>query len=107
MLDSTLIVFGSEFGRSPWSQNTTGRDHNPKGYSTLLAGGGIKGGVIHGATDDFGYKAVDHPHYYSDLHATVLRQLGLDHRKMEVVVSGRTMRLVEEGHGPIREVLEG
>jgi hypothetical protein len=105
MLDSTLVVFGSEFGRSPWSQNTTGRDHNPKGYTVWLAGGGIKGGVVHGATDDVGYRAVDHPHYYSDLHATILNQVGLDYKKMEMNVFGRTMRLVEEGQGPIKEIL--
>lgn len=105
LLDSTLVVLGSEFGRSPWSQNTTGRDHNPKGYSVLLAGGGVKGGVIHGATDDVGYKAVDHPHYYSDLHATILHQLGLDYKKMEYDFMGRTFHLVEDGGGPIQEIL--
>ena len=105
LLESTLVVFGSEFGRSPWSQNTTGRDHNPRGYTVLLAGGGIKGGVIHGGTDDVGYKAVNHPHYYSDLHATILNQLGLDYKKMEYNVFGRTMRLVEEAGGPIREII--
>ena len=105
MLDSTLVVWTSEFGRSPWSQNTTGRDHNPKGYSSWMAGGGVKGGVIHGATDEVGYQAVENRHYYSDLHATVLNQLGLDYKKMEVKVFGRTMRLVEEGDGPIRDIL--
>lgn len=105
MLDQTLVVWTSEFGRTPWSQNTTGRDHNPKGYTALMAGGGIQGGIIHGATDEVGYKAVESPHYYSDLHATVLHQLGLDYRKMEVRVLGRTMRLVETGDGPIREIL--
>jgi hypothetical protein len=105
MLDETLVVWTSEFGRSPWSQNTTGRDHNPKGFSSWLAGGGIKGGTVHGATDDVGYKAVDHPHYYSDLHATILKQLGLDHKKMQLEVIGRTMKLVEEGNGPIEEIL--
>src|SRR5205814_1205292 len=105
MLDETLVVWTSEFGRSPWSQNTTGRDHNPKGYSCWLAGGGVKGGVVHGATDDVGYQAVEHRHYYSDLHATVLRQLGLDSKKMEVPVIGRTMKLVEEGDGAIAEIL--
>ena len=99
MLDSTLVVFGSEFGRSPWSQNTTGRDHNPKGYTVLLAGGGVKGGVIHGATDDVGYQAVENRHYYSDLHATILNQFGLDYKKMEYEFVGRTFRLVEEGDG--------
>jgi hypothetical protein len=104
MLDQTLVVWTSEFGRTPWSQNTTGRDHNPKGYSCWLAGGGIKGGTVHGGTDEVGYKAVDHPHYYSDLHATILHQLGLNHKKMEVQTLGRTMRLVEEG-GPIKEII--
>ncbi len=105
LLDSTLVVWASEFGRSPWSQNTTGRDHNPKGYTAWLAGGGVKGGVVHGATDEVGYKAVESPHYYSDLHATILQQLGLDYRKMEIPVLGRTMKLVEEGHGPIQDIL--
>ncbi|MDR3618032.1 MAG: DUF1501 domain-containing protein [Paludisphaera borealis] len=104
LLDDTLVVWTSEFGRSPWSQNTTGRDHNPRGYTAWLAGGGVKGGTVHGATDDVGYKAVESPHYYSDLHATILHQLGLDHKKMEIPVLGRTMRLVEEGK-PIKEVL--
>ena len=105
LLDSTLVVWTSEFGRSPWSQNTTGRDHNPRGYTAWLAGGGVRGGIVHGATDEVGYRAVEHPHYYSDLHATILHQLGLDHKKMEIPVFGRTMRLVEEGQGPIKEIL--
>jgi hypothetical protein len=105
MLNETLVVWSSEFGRSPWSQNTTGRDHNPRGYTVWLAGGGIKGGIAHGATDDVGYRAVENRHYYSDLHATILQQLGLDHTRMELSVLGRTMRLVEEGHGPIREII--
>ncbi len=105
MLDQTLVVWSSEFGRSPWSQNTTGRDHNPRGFTVWLAGGGVKGGVVHGATDEFGYKAVENRHYYSDLHATILHQLGLDYQKMELKVIGRTMRLVEEGDGPVQEIL--
>ncbi len=104
MLDETLVVWTSEFGRTPWSQNTTGRDHNPKGYTSWMAGGGIKGGVVHGGTDEVGYKAVDSPHYYSDLHATILHQLGLDPKKMEVQALGRTMRLIEEG-SPIKEII--
>jgi hypothetical protein len=106
MLEETLVVWTSEFGRTPWSQNTTGRDHNPRGYSSWLAGGGVKGGTVHGATDDVGYKAVEDPHYYSDLHATILRQMGLDHRHLEVTVQGRPVRLVEEGHGPILALLQ-
>jgi uncharacterized protein (DUF1501 family) len=104
MLNETLVVWTSEFGRTPWSQNTTGRDHNPKGYTSWMAGGGIKGGIVHGGTDEVGYKAVDSPHYYSDLHATLLQQLGLHYKKMEVQALGRTMRLVEEG-GPIKEII--
>ena len=105
MLDSTLVVWTSEFGRSPWSQNTTGRDHNPKGYTCWLSGGGVKGGIVHGATDEVGYQAVENRHYYSDLHATILQQLGIDHKKMEIHALGRTLRLVEEGDGPIKEIL--
>jgi hypothetical protein len=105
MLDSTLVVWTSEFGRSPWSQNTKGRDHNPRGFSSWLAGGGVKGGTICGATDDVGYHAVENRHYISDLQATILRQMGLDHKKMEMHVGGRTIRLIEEGMGPITEVL--
>ena len=72
-----------------------------------MAGGGVKGGTVHGATDDVGYKAVEDPHYYSDLHATILHLLGLDHAKMEVEVLGRAVRLVEkeDGKGPIRAIL--
>jgi hypothetical protein len=105
LLDQTLVVLTSEFGRTPWSQNTTGRDHNGKGFSTLLAGGGVKGGVVEGATDEVGYRAVENPHYISDLQATILRQTGLDYKKMEFVLNGRTFRLVEEGTGPILNIL--
>jgi hypothetical protein len=105
MLDETLVVWSSEFGRSPWSQNTTGRDHNPCGYTVWLAGGGIKGGTVHGATDEFGFKAVENRHYYSDLHATILHQLGLDYKKMQIEVRGVTQKLVEEGNGPIKEII--
>jgi uncharacterized protein (DUF1501 family) len=105
MLASTLVVFSSDFGRTPWSQNTTGRDHNPRGYSVLLAGGGIKGGVIYGETDEVGYRAVVNPRYCSDLHATIVHLLGLDYKKLTTEVFGRTFRLVEEGDGRIKEVI--
>jgi hypothetical protein len=106
MLESTLVVFTSEFGRTPWSQNTTGRDHNAMGFTTLLAGGGVKGGVIEGATDDVGYRAVEKPHYISDLQSTILRQVGLNYQKMDFVLNGRPFHLVEEGQGPITAVLK-
>jgi hypothetical protein len=105
MLSSTLVVWATEFGRSPWSQNTKGRDHNPRGFTVWLSGGGVKGGMVHGSTDDVGYHAVEHRHYISDLQSTILQQLGLDHRKMLVTVNNRPIRLVEEGFGPIREIL--
>lgn len=105
LLDSTLVVWTSEFGRTPWSQNTTGRDHNPNGFTSWLAGGGIKGGLVHGATDDVGYRAVQDRHYLSDLQATLLNRVGLDYKKMEVEINGRPVRLVENSDGPIREIL--
>lgn len=105
LLDQTLVVFTSEFGRTPWSQNTTGRDHNGKGFTTLLAGGGVKGGIVEGATDDVGYKAVDRPHYISDLQATILQQMGLNYQKMDFHANGRAFHLIEEGTGPIRAIL--
>ena len=105
MLDSTLVVFTSEFGRTPWSQNTTGRDHNAKGFTSLLAGGGVKGGIVEGATDEVGYQAVENPHYISDLQSTILHQMGLNYKKMDFVLNGRPFHFVEEGTGPITQIL--
>ena len=101
MLDETLVVWTSEFGRTPWSQNTTGRDHNPKGFSSWIAGGGIRGGQVYGATDEVGYRAVENKVYINDLQATILHQLGLDHKQMELEIDGRPVRLVEEGSHPV------
>ena len=84
LLDETLVVWGTEFGRTPGAENSDGRDHHPYGFSVWLAGGGIRGGVVHGATDELGFHAVEHRHYVTDLHATVLHQLGLDPRRLEV-----------------------
>ncbi len=105
LLDTTLVVWASEFGRTPWSQNTIGRDHNPYGFSVWLAGGGIKGGIVHGATDEIGLKAVDSPHYVGDLQATILRQLGLDYEEMEVEINGAPHKVIEECDGPIEAIL--
>ncbi len=71
MLKLTLVVWTSEFGRSPWPQNATGHDHNPHGFTCWLAGGGVKGGTVHRATDEVGYKAKQDRRYHSDLHATI------------------------------------
>ena len=102
LLDETLIVFGTEFGRTPGAQNSNGRDHHPYGFSVWLAGGGIRAGVIHGATDELGFHAVENRHYVTDLHATVLNQLGLDAHRLEI--PGRKRLEIDYG-SPIREIL--
>jgi hypothetical protein len=84
MLKDTLVVWATEFGRTPGAENSDGRDHHPYGFSVWMAGGGLKGGVVHGATDEIGFHAVEDRHYVTDVHATVLHQLGLDARKLEV-----------------------
>jgi uncharacterized protein (DUF1501 family) len=102
LFDETLIVWASEFGRTPGSQNSDGRDHHPYGFSVWLAGGGIRGGVAHGATDEVGFHAVENRHYVTDVHATVLHQLGIDSRSLNI--SGRK-RLERDYGTPIREVI--
>lgn len=102
MLDETIVVFATEFGRTPGSQGGNGRDHHPYGFSVLMAGGGLKGGVIHGATDEIGFHAVEHPHYVTDVHATLMRQLGLDARRLEV--PGHKRLEVDYGE-PIEEII--
>jgi len=84
LLDETLVVWGTEFGRTPGAERSDGRDHHPYGFSVWLAGGGIKRGVVHGQTDPLGFHAVEDRHYVTDLHATVLHQLGLDSRKLNL-----------------------
>ncbi len=84
LLDDTLVVFATEFGRTPGSQGSDGRDHHPYGFSVWMAGGGTKGGTIHGSTDELGFHAVEHPHYVTDVHATILHQLGLDPHQLEI-----------------------
>jgi uncharacterized protein (DUF1501 family) len=84
LLDETLVVIGTEFGRTPGAQGSDGRDHHPYGFSIVLAGGGIKSGIAHGTTDELGFHAVEDRHYVTDLHATILHQLGLDPRRMEI-----------------------
>ena len=101
MLESTLVVFGTEFGRTPGAQGT-GRDHHPQGFTCWLAGGGIKPGVIHGVTDELGFYAIEHPHYVTDIHATVLHQLGLNPTKLDV--PGRNRLDIHHG-SPIKEII--
>lgn len=83
LLDETLVVWTTEFGRTPGAERSDGRDHHPYGFSVWLAGGGVRGGVAHGATDELGFHAVQDRHYVTDLHATVLKQLGLDAHRLE------------------------
>jgi hypothetical protein len=102
LLEETLVVWGTEFGRTPGAQGSDGRDHHPYGFSVWLAGGGIKGGIAHGATDELGFHAVEDRHYVTDIHATVLHQLGLDPRRLEI--PGRKRLEVDYGR-PIREII--
>jgi hypothetical protein len=95
MLDSTLIIWGGEFGRTPTSEGSDGRDHSPYGYSVWMAGSGIKGGTVYGATDDFGFKAVENSVQVRDLHATILHLLGLQHDKLSYYFQGIQQRLTQ------------
>ncbi len=100
LLETTLVVWAGEFGRTPMAQGTDGRDHNPYGFSIWLAGGGIKGGTIYGATDDYGYHAVENKVEIHDLHATMLHLLGMDHTRLTSRFGGRDMRLTDV-HGEV------
>jgi hypothetical protein len=100
MLKDTLVVWGGEFGRTPHAQNADGRDHNNAGYSMWLAGGGVKGGLRYGSTDEHGIKAAEKPMHVHDLHATVLHLLGLDHTRLTYRYSGRDFRLTDV-HGNV------
>lgn len=102
LLDETIVVFATEFGRTPCVQGTDGRDHHNYGFSVWMAGGGIKGGIVHGATDELGFHAVEHRHYVTDVHATILHLLGLDSHQLEV--PGRKRLEIEHGQ-VIREIL--
>lgn len=102
MLDETLVLFATEFGRTPGSQGADGRDHHIFGFTVWMAGGGMKRGVVHGATDEIGFHAVENRHYVTDIHATILRQLGLDSRRLEI--PGRKRLDIDHGK-PIREIV--
>jgi len=100
LLDDTLVLWGGEFGRTPVSQGDNGRDHNPQGYTMWMAGGGVKGGLQYGATDDYGYYAVKNKVHVHDLHATILHLLGLNHKKLTYQFAGRDFRLTDV-HGEV------
>jgi hypothetical protein len=102
LLDETIVVFATEFGRTPGSQSKNGRDHHPYGFSVWMAGGGIRGGIVHGATDEIGFHTAQDPHYVTDIHATILHQLGLEHRAMHV--PGHKRLDIDYGE-PIRAII--
>ncbi len=104
LLEDTLVWWGCEFGRTPYSQGNNGRDHNPLGFTTWLAGGGVKPGFAFGATDEFGHKAVENNIHMHDLHATILHLLGLDHEKLTYCYAGRDFRLTDVHGRVVREI---
>jgi hypothetical protein len=105
LLEKTLIVWSGEFGRTPFAQGSDGRDHNPFAFSIWMAGGGIKGGTIYGATDEYGYKAVENPLQIHDMHATMLYLMGVDHERLTFRFSGRDMRLTDVHGHPIKDII--
>jgi hypothetical protein len=105
MLQDTLVVWGGEFGRTPMSQGGDGRDHHIKGFSFMLAGGGIKGGLAYGATDELGYAAVENPVSVHDFHATLLHLLGIDHLRLTVKFQGLDARLTGVSGEVVKRIL--
>lgn len=105
LLEQTLVVWAGEFGRTPFAQGSDGRDHNEFGFSVWMAGGGVKGGIAYGETDEWGYKAVTNPLMMHDLHATILHALGLDHERLTYRFGGRDMRLTDVHGHVVHEIL--
>jgi uncharacterized protein (DUF1501 family) len=95
LLEDTLVLWGGEFGRTPTSEGATGRDHNSLGFSVFLAGGGVKGGMAWGASDEFGFSAAEGRMHVHDLHATMLQLMGIDHTRLTYRYSGRDFRLTD------------
>jgi uncharacterized protein (DUF1501 family) len=105
LLDSTLVIWGGEFGRTPMSEGASGRDHNPYGFTMLLAGGGVKAGQVHGTTDEFGLYAISGRVHVHDLHATILHLLGLDHEHLTYRHNGRDERLTDVSGRVVWEIV--
>ena len=105
LLDDTLVVWGAEFGRTPMVENGDGRNHHPQAFSMWLSGGGVRGGLTYGATDDFGYRPVENPVHMHDLHATLLYALGLDHERLTYRHAGRDFRLTDVYGRVVRDIL--
>jgi len=105
LLDETLVIWAGEFGRTPFAQGANGRDHNPFGYTIWMAGGGVRGGMVYGATDEFGYKAVENPLEMHDMHATMLHLMGVDHERLSIEHGGRAMRLTDVHGHVVRDII--
>jgi hypothetical protein len=105
LLKDTLVIWGGEFGRTPDGRRADGRDHNAKGYTMWMAGGGVRGGLRYGSTDDYGYKAVENPVHVHDLHATILHLLGLDHEKLTYRYAGRNFRLTDVYGHVVKDIM--
>ena len=105
MLKDTLVIWGGEFGRTPSAQNGDGRNHNNKGYTLWMAGGGVKGGFSYGATDEHGFEAVENKCHVHDWHATVLHLLGLDHTRLTYRYAGRDFRLTDVYGNVVHEIV--
>ncbi|OWK46760.1 DUF1501 domain-containing protein [Fimbriiglobus ruber] len=105
LLDSTLVIWGGEFGRTPMSEGSNGRDHNPYGFSMVLAGGGVKGGVTYGETDEFGLRGISGKAHVHDLHATILHLMGMDHEKLTFRHNGRDERLTDTAGVVVKDIL--
>ena len=105
LLDDTLVLWGGEFGRTPTTEGGDGRDHNHHGFTMWMAGGGAKGGMTHGATDDFGFKAVQDKIHVHDLHATILHLMGFDHEKLTYRHAGRDFRLTDVYGRVVKEIV--
>ena len=105
LLQDTLVIWGGEFGRTPTAQSKDGRDHNPEGFTMWLAGGGVKGGFTYGATDDYGYFAVNDKVHINDFHATILALLGLNHEKLTYRYAGRDYKLTDLAGNVVKDVM--
>jgi uncharacterized protein (DUF1501 family) len=105
LLEETVVLWSGEFGRTPFAQGRDGRDHNPHGFSLWMAGGGVRGGMAYGSTDEYGYKAAENPVEIHDLHATLLHLLGIDHERLTYRFGGRDHRLTDVHGRVIQAVL--
>ena len=105
LLEDTLVIWGGEFGRTPTSENGNGRDHNHHGFSMWMTGGGVRGGMTYGESDDFGFRAAVNKMHVHDLHATILHLLGLDHERLTYQYAGRDYRLTDVHGQVVNEII--